>query len=74
MKDRGWKILLLVAGLLGLAVIAATAQIGDQDPCRTGCRETHARCVTTCGQHSDPIGCEERCTEEAQQCESSCRQ
>jgi len=69
-----WKTLLLVVGSLSLAVIAATAQIGDQDPCRTGCREIHARCVTTCGQHSDPIRCEERCEEEAQQCESSCRQ
>ena len=74
MKGKGWKILLLLVGSLSLAVIAATAQIGDQDPCHAGCRETHARCVTTCGEHSDPIGCEERCDEEAQQCESSCRQ
>lgn len=72
MRSRGWKILLLLSGLLGLAFFSATAQVGDEDPCRSACRDAHSQCVTSCGAHSNPIECEAQCREQAQDCEERC--
>jgi hypothetical protein len=72
MRNRGRKILLLLSGLLGLAFYSATAQIGDEDPCRSACRKAHSRCVEVCGEHSNPMECDARCDKQAQECERNC--
>jgi hypothetical protein len=71
-SSRGWRILLLISGLLTLVLFSANAQIGDPGPCRTACREAHTQCVSSGGTHSDPIECEADCREQAQECEDSC--
>ena len=71
LQPWGWHHSL--TGLLGLTLLSATAQIGDQDPCRNACHEAHARCVGNCGEHSNPMECDARCDEAMQECESSCR-
>ena len=71
-QPGAWKALLLLSALVTLAVFAASAQIGDEDACRSACREELSRCVSSCGAHSNPIECESSCQEQAEDCEESC--
>ena len=72
MRSQGLRIGLVVALALGAAVVTATAQIGDEDPCRAACREENDRCVQLCEEHSNPMECEARCEEQAEKCEEAC--
>ena len=68
---RGLVIGLLMLLLLGLSVVAATAQL-DEDPCREACRAAHTQCVNLCSEHGNPMECESSCREQAEECERSC--
>jgi hypothetical protein len=71
-RARSWKVLVLLSALVALAVFAASAQIGDEDACRTECRDEHSRCVTLCGEHSNPIECENSCQGQLEDCDARC--
>jgi hypothetical protein len=62
--------LLLVAGIALIAYAAVS--MPDDDACRKSCRAEHARCVSECSGHSDPIECEAVCRDALEDCESSC--
>jgi hypothetical protein len=72
MRNRVLTVLLLLAGILGLAFFSAQAQIGDEDRCRSGCRDAQAECTSACGAHSNPMECEDECEQQAQECKASC--
>ena len=72
MRVRRLSLILLLASALALIFVSADAQIGDEDPCRTACREMESDCVSECGSHSDPIECEDRCQAAAEQCKADC--
>ena len=71
-RRRGWLGLMLLSALVALAVFAASAQIGDEDPCRSACREELSRCLSSCGARSNPIECESRCQDQIEDCEERC--
>jgi hypothetical protein len=64
-------ITLTMACLLALAGDTALAQEGA-DSCTAACRVAKERCVTACGEHDNPIECEARCTDQAQDCVEQC--
>ena len=57
---------------IGIAFFAAWAQDEGEDSCAAGCREAKERCLTSCSSHGNPMQCDARCEEEAEDCEERC--
>ena len=72
MGSHIWKLGIGIVGLVGVALFAATAEVGEEDSCREACQSTHIACVSTCSAHSNPIECESRCNEERDDCNEGC--
>jgi hypothetical protein len=66
-------VLLLVTGLLGVWGFGAWAQVIDADACERACYEQKSACITSCGEDNDPVECEGRCEDEAEDCLAECR-
>ncbi len=63
----------LAATALGFWVVASRAQVIDGTPCSDACYEKKAACVTGCGEHQNPIECEEECEETLSDCLRECQ-
>ena len=72
-RNYRWMFGLLISCLLGFAVFAASAQIGEGGFCRDACAEAHAVCVDQCSQHNNPMECEGQCDDALEDCRHSCR-
>jgi hypothetical protein len=72
MSNRFRTLSLLFSLLIACVALVATAEIGEEDPCREACREEKRRCVQECSEHSSPIECDSRCQEAREDCELSC--
>lgn len=58
--------------LLVIAGVTVWAQEEEEDFCAAACREEKERCVTSCGARGNPIACESRCEDEAEDCLLRC--
>ena len=72
-RNYRWMFGLLISCLLGFAVFAASAQIGEGDSCLDACAEAHTVCVDQCSQHNNPMECEGKCDDALEDCRHSCR-
>jgi hypothetical protein len=72
MQIQHWTLGLMLAVLLGLAVFAASAEIGVEDPCRSACQEAHDLCIQECSAHSNPVECGSSCDDARADCHLSC--
>ena len=72
-RNYRWMFGLLISCLLGFAVFAASAQIGEGDSCLDACAEAHGVCVDQCSQHNNPMECEAQCDDALEDCRHSCR-
>ncbi len=74
MRRSRLMVTLATAGLLavGMAVFTAWALDEEEGSCAAACREAKERCLTSCGAHSNPIECDDRCEEEAEDCVEQC--
>jgi len=57
---------------IGMVVFTAWAQDEEEGSCTAACHEAKERCLTSCGTHSNPIECDDRCEEEAEDCVERC--
>jgi hypothetical protein len=66
---------LLSIACLALALPAGVpyAQTMGESECREACAEQRRTCVERCAEHPDPIDCEARCDDAAEDCAASCR-
>jgi len=62
---------LTVACLLAMASGPAWGQEPDE-ACTAACRAAREQCVTECSEHDDPIECDARCKEQADDCLDRC--
>lgn len=70
----GLTVLLISAGIAGaLASLEAQSQAIDASACEQACSEEHASCVSACGDHEDPVECEEQCRDRLEDCRMQCR-
>ena len=74
MRRTSLMVTLATACLLavGMAVFTAWALDEEEGSCAATCREAKERCLTSCGTHSNPIECDDRCEEEAEDCVEQC--
>ena len=57
---------------VGMSVFTAWALDEEENSCAAACRDAKERCLTSCGTHSNPIECDDRCEEEAEDCADRC--
>jgi hypothetical protein len=71
---RGSALVLLLAAACLLATSFITwAQVIDSNPCQQACYEQKDVCVTKCGEHTNPVECEETCGNKLLDCLKQCR-
>lgn len=65
------RTLAVMLGLVAMAGWAARA-VDDENSCIQACKVEHARCISACGEHSNPVECEATCRETFEDCERRC--
>jgi hypothetical protein len=63
---------LMMACLFALAGYPASAQDEGHDSCAAACGDAREQCVTSCGEHDDPMECEADCEDQAEDCTERC--
>jgi len=63
---------LIAVCLIAMAGSPASALDEEYDACEAACRAAKVQCITSCGEHDDPMECDARCEEQAQECREEC--
>ena len=64
--------LLAAACLAAIWSFSSWAQVIDSTTCERSCYAQKSACVTACGEHDNPVECEEQCDDQYQDCMEQC--
>ena len=72
MRRSSLLVALTTACLLAMAGYPALALDQEYDACAAACRAAKVQCISSCGEQDNPMECDARCEEQAQQCLEQC--
>jgi hypothetical protein len=68
----GSRILLISTLLAALASLSSSAEVIDLTACQQACDEQQSACIEARGEEDNPIECEMRCEDQAEDCQPRC--
>lgn len=72
MRRSSLLVALTTVCLIAMAGSPAMALDEEYDACEAACRAAKVQCITSCGEHDDPMECDAGCEEQAQACLEQC--